>query len=197
MIVRSQILESSTNHIMVALSETEIGKVILPNNLKFVSVNTGEELDFMNNDPTIDKEIVSLKYANSINDLMPKFIRKQNWYSEDKKEHEMMVMERLEILPLNHFDLQTRTIMMESLAEKMKELHDKMYVHGDFMRPTNFFNRGDKAWMFENIVQTKDSLRLIDAGFGTICTRENVKMFVSIMMREREEIEYFRNYYLS
>ena len=158
MIVHSQILESSTNHIMVALSETEIGKVILPNNLKFVSVNTGEELDFMNNDPTIDKEIVSLKYANSINDLMPKFIRKQNWYSEDKKEHEMMVMERLEILPLNHFDLQTRTIMMESLAEKMKELHDKMYVHGDFMRPTNFFNRGDKAWMFENIVQTKDSL---------------------------------------
>jgi hypothetical protein len=105
MIVNQQILESSANHIMVALSETELGKVILPSNLKFVFVNTGEVLDFMNNDPTIDKEIASLQYANSINDLMPKFIRKQTWYSEDKKEHEMMVMERLEILPLNHFDL--------------------------------------------------------------------------------------------
>jgi hypothetical protein len=87
--------------------------------------------------------------------------------------------------------------LIESFAEKMKELHDKMYVHGDFMRPTNYYNREDKAWMFENIVQTKDSLRLIDTGFGTICTRENVKMFVSIMMREREEIEYFRHFYLS
>jgi hypothetical protein len=119
MIVNQQILESSANHIMVALSETEIGKVILPNNLKFVSTHTGEELDFMNHDPTIDNEITSLKYANSINGLMPKFIRKQTWYSEDKKEHEMMVMERLEILPLNHFDLQTRTIMMESSRQNV------------------------------------------------------------------------------
>jgi|GEM_PF-3013032 len=36
------IIERTSTTIIVALSDTEIGKVVLPNTLQFVSVRTGE-----------------------------------------------------------------------------------------------------------------------------------------------------------
>jgi hypothetical protein len=192
-----KILEESANHIIVAVSDTEIGKILLPSPYTWVDTETGKPVDFMNERRTLDDEIKALRFANAINDVMPEFIRKDTWQAKDGKEHEMMVMERLYILPIHHFDLPTRTLMMAEFAEKMTKLHDNYFVHGDFMRPTNYFNRGDLAWIFNNIVQTNAGLRLIDAGFGTICKKDNIKQFVSIMFREREEIGYFKEYYFS
>ncbi len=198
MIPHQQILERSTNCVIIALSETEIGKVILPSPYIWVESHTGKPVDFFNEKPSINKEITALKFANTLNDLMPKFIRKQTWKDdEEDKEYDMMVMERLYVLPIHHFDVETRTSMMETFEEKMKELHDGLFVHGDFMRPTNYYTRGNLEWMFQNIVQTSRGLRLIDAGFGTICKKANIKEFVSILMRERDEIGYFKKYYLS
>jgi hypothetical protein len=51
--------------------------------------------------------------------------------------------------------------------------------------------------MFQNIVQTESGLRLIDAGFAKMRTKENIEDFVGILFRERDEIEYFSAYYLS
>ncbi len=190
------ILESSSNSIIVALSETEIGKVVLPNRLQWVDVKTGERLDLANDGPTAEKEAEALQFANRINDLMPKFIRAQKWEMEDGAEHGMLVMERLFPLPIHHFDLPVRTEMMERFEEKMRELHKNGFVHGDCMRPTTVFNRGDEEWMFRNIVQTESGLRLIDAGFGNIRGRVDIRMFVGIQIREEREIGYFREYYL-
>ena len=81
-------------------------------------------MDFFNEKPSIDKEITALKFANTINDLIPKFIKKQTWQDEDDKEYDMMVMERLYVLPIHHFDMETRTTMVETFENKMKELHD-------------------------------------------------------------------------
>jgi hypothetical protein len=197
MIPNQQILERSTNSVIVAFSETEVGKANLPSPYVWVNGKTGKPVDFFNEKPSTDKEIEALKYANAINDLMPKFIRKQTWQDEDGKEYEMMVMERLYLLPIHHFDVPIRTIMMEIFEEKMKELHDGYFVHGDFMRPTNYYTRNNLAWMFNNIVQTSSGLRLIDAGFGMICKKDNTRDFVSILFRERDEIGYFKKYYLS
>ena len=150
-----QILEETINTIIVALSETEIGKVILPPTFQLVDASTGIPIDFLNVRPTIEKEIVALQYANKINDVMPRFIRQQTWQNDKGTDYEMLVMERLYPLPFNHFDVPTRQIMMDDFKRKLKELHDNNFVHGDFIRPTNYFTRGDKDWMFQNIVQTQ------------------------------------------
>jgi hypothetical protein len=190
------VLESSSNTLIIALSPTEIGKVMLPNNLQFVDANTGKPVDFLNEQPTFEDEVAALIYANAINDLMPKFIRKDRWQTTDGKEHDMLVMERLYPLPIHHFDRAIRTEMMMQFAAKLKELHENRFVHGDLMRPTNFYTRGNQEWMFKNIVQTKEGLRLIDAGFGKVLTRDNIKLFVHTELRERAEVDYFREYYL-
>ncbi len=190
------ILEHSSNTLIIALSPTEIGKVMLPNHLQFVDANTGEPVDFLNEQPTFEDEVAALIYANSINDLMPKFIRKDRWQTTEGKEHDMLVMERLYPLPIHHFDHAIRNEMMQQFEAKLKELHENHFVHGDLMRPTNFYTRGDQEWMFKNIVQTEEGLRLIDAGFGKILTRANIELFVHTQFREQAEVGYFKEYYL-
>jgi len=51
--------------------------------------------------------------------------------------------------------------------------------------------------MFGNIIQTKKGLRLIDAGFALICDERNIESFVWVLMREQNELAYFKEYYLS
>jgi hypothetical protein len=189
------ILVDSPCTIIIALSDTELGKIALPSNMQFTNM-AGEPVSSPLKSPTVADEIETLSYANTINDLMPKFIRKQEWQTEDGKTHDMLVMERLEILPIHHFDLPTRTAMIQVFETKIAELHDKGFVHGDIVRPTMFFNRNDREWMFQNIVQTPTELRLIDSGFAMIMTSKNIKPFVHLMFRERDEIEFFKEYYL-
>lgn len=192
------ILEQSSHSILIGLSETEVGKILLPNTMVLVDAETGEPVNLLSHDePTLKKEAAALQFANTINDLMPQFYRIQPWQTEDGKEHEMMVMERLYCLPIHHFELPLRQEMMSRFEEKLKELHSALFVHGDLMRPTRFFNRGDNAWIFENIVQTENGLRLIDAGFAKIGNQENLKTVVQIILQEEEEVDCFRDYYFS
>lgn len=190
------VIEQSTASLVLALSDTEVGKIQLPNRLVFVEVHTGKPLNLLDGGPTIQKEMASLIQANSINDLMPKFIKLQPWQIDDGTTHEMLVMERLYPLPIHHFERPVRLEMLEQFEEKMEALHENHFVHGDIQRPTTVFNRGDQQWMFKNIVQTERGLRLLDAGFGTKLDKDNIKMFVSILIREREEVKAFRSYYL-
>ncbi len=191
-----QVIEQSSASLVIALSDTEIGKIQLPNRLVFVEVHTGKPLDLLGGGPTIQKEMVSLIRANLINDLMPKFIRLQPWQLDDGTTHEMLVMERLYPLPIHHFERSVRLEMLERFEQQIEELHESHFVHGDIQRPTTVFNRGDQKWMFKNIVQTERGLRLLDAGFGTKLDKDNIKMFVSMLIRERDEVKAFRSYYL-
>lgn len=193
------IIEENQNAIVIALSDTEVGKVILPNNLVWVNAKTGEPVDLFGKEeePSFEKETQALQYANTINNLFPTFIRNDVWQTEDGKIHQMIVMERLYILPTHHFDLETRKIMVSDFVVSMKELHDKFFVHGDFCRPTNYFTRGNFEWMFKNIVQTEKGLRLIDTGFSKYLAREkNTRMLASCLVEERQDINLFRYYYL-
>lgn len=194
-----EILETTPFSLIIALSATELGKIILPDRTVWAN-QYGEVVDmkqiFGGKDPTVKDEAKTLQYANAINDLMPKFIRKDKWLMDDGTTADMLVMERLYILPNNHFEVSVREKMLIHFENQMKELHDNRFVHGDFMRPTNAFTRNNFEWMFKNIVQTGTGLRLIDTGFATICKSNNIKEFVATLYREQEEVEIFRKYYL-
>lgn len=195
----SNILEQSSMSIIIALSDTEVGKIILPNTVIWTDVVTGEKVNFINqyDAPSLERETAALVYVNTINELLPQFIRKDEWTAGDGKIHDMIVMERLYILPIHHFDLEIRQHMIEDFEAKMKELHDNDFVHGDFCRPTSFYTRNNLEWMFKNIVQTDKGSRLLDTGFSRYLIRDkNIKNFVHILFDERNEIEYFKKYYL-
>lgn len=193
--MKEEILKNTGNSIIIALSDTTIGKIVLPNSVVFVDVATGKPVK-LGEDPTLEDEMITLIYANSINNLLPKFIKKQTWKEEkENKIHDMIVMERLYPLPIHYFDLSTRKIMFEKFEIKVKELHDNSFVHGDFLRPTNYFTRNNKEWMFANIIQTETELRLIDTGFSRIKNKDNIKEFYHILFRECDEMEYFKAYY--
>ena len=194
-----EILEQNPYSIIIALSENEIGKVTLPDRTVWTN-QVGEIVDmkaiFGYKDPTTKSEAIALQYANGINDLMPKYIREDTWQMQDGTTADMLVMERLYILPIDHFEMPIREKMLDDFERKMKELHDNLFIHGDFMRPTNVFTRNNYEWKFKNIVQTAAGLRLIDTGFSKIRNRENVEKFVYGLIEERNDIKVFREYYL-
>ena len=193
------ILEQNSSSIIIALSDTEIGKVILPNTMIWVDAKTKEPSSFFNSldKPTHERDMEALKQANTINSLLPAFIRSDTWQADDGTIHKMIVMERLYALPIHHFDTTTRTLMMVAFEAQMKELHDNFFVHGDFCRPTNYMTRGNYEWMFKNIVQTAQGLRLIDTGFSKYIPREkDTKTLVHCLIDEQDDIKVFRRYYL-
>jgi tRNA A-37 threonylcarbamoyl transferase component Bud32 len=190
------ILEQNFARVLLAISPTEIGKVVLPSPFVTTSMTTGKVIENPWNKPTIENEIELLKYANKINGLMPKFIRQDTWKAADGTEHQMLVMERLYPLPLNHFDLPTREKMIGSFEMQVKNLHDANFVHGDLIRPANFINPGDVDWMLGNIMQTESGIRLLDSGFSKRYTSEDSELFCYILMREQREVKALKALYL-
>ncbi|MEN9609441.1 MAG: hypothetical protein RLZZ628_255 [Bacteroidota bacterium] len=197
MVTYPTFLEKSIFSMLVALSGTEVGKVVLPNSVEFIDVATGKPVTWLKPKPSLEDEIRMLQSANRINDLMPKFIRQQMWQSvDDGKAYPMLVMERLYPLPIHHFDLDIRQEMFLKFELQMKALHDNLFVHGDFMRPTNYRTRNNFEWMFKNIIQTQQGLRLIDTGFSLNYSPKDGKKFVHLLHREIEEMLVFKEYYL-
>jgi hypothetical protein len=194
MVTYPNILEKTPLTLLIALSDTEVGKVKLPSPFVWVDVATQKPLELEL--PTLQEEAMLLKYANRVNDLMPKYIRLDTWKTEDGQIREMLVMERLYPLPIHHFDLPTRIEMMQQFEIQLKALHDNLFVHGDLMRPTRYYNRNDRAWIFQNMMQTQNGIRLIDAGFSMRYSKAQREKFVAIWVREEKEIVCFKDYYL-
>jgi hypothetical protein len=177
MVTYPTLLEKTIMSQIIALSDTEVGKVVLPNPYQLVDVATGEPVQF-GKPPTVEDEILMLQYANKINDLMPKFIRQQSWTLENGKTYPMMVMERLYPLPIHHYPLKLREVMFRVFELEMKQLHIHNFVNGDFMRPTNYHTRNNLEWIFKNVTQTEDRLRLMDTGFSMRYSKQESEKFV-------------------
>ena len=178
-----QILSKSRFHEVIALSDTEIGKIVFSDQFSFVEVNTGINLfpDAFKKD--IDKEIQLLSYANQINDLMVKFIRTQEYES-----NKMMVMERVYPLPLNHFESTKRKSLFKELEDKLFELHDHGFAHGDIEHPRIYTE--DR---FDNIILTIQGFRLIDTGFSVL-ESESPDKFFDTFRQDRMELRSFGKY---
>ena len=104
------------------------------------------------------KESELMKSANSINNLVCKYIRTE--YSDDYSA-EFLVMERLYPLQYRSLTLKEREDMFDTFLNQVKELHTNGFAHRDIKRPAHIAS-GERSW--DNIVLTAEGLRLIDTG---------------------------------
>jgi tRNA A-37 threonylcarbamoyl transferase component Bud32 len=178
-----EILERTPHTIIYIISDIEIGKV--HSNQYIWTDMQGNKVDFPFADRnTIDEQINAIQFANKINDLVVKFIRK-----DDLNGNEMLVMERLYPISVNSLTKLEREKFIEDFEMKIAELHKSGFVHGDIRRP-----RLPIPECFDNIVLTKEGFRLIDTDFSVTLNRENVKLFVYKQMDEEAEIKSFKVY---
>ena len=179
------LLFRSPNSAIFIISDTEVGKI---HTTHLVWTDTKGNVvpapfPFRN---TIDEQALLLKYANSINDLMVKFVRKDTY-----DDNEMLVMERLYPMPIDGLTKAEKQKFLSDFEEKIKELHEADFIHGDILRP-----RTRTPECFDNIVLTKDGFRLIDADFSIRMKRDNIREFVYKKRDEEGELDAFRSYLL-
>jgi tRNA A-37 threonylcarbamoyl transferase component Bud32 len=181
-----EVLERTPHTIIYIVSDTEIGKV--HSNQYIWTDMQGNKVDFPFADRnTIDEQINAMQFANEINDLVVKFIRK-----DDFEGNEMLVMERLYPISIKSLTKYESEKFTADFEVKIKELHERGFVHGDIRRP-----RLPIPQCFDNIVLTKEGFRLIDTDFSIILNRENVRLFVYKKIDEEAEINSFKSYFES
>jgi tRNA A-37 threonylcarbamoyl transferase component Bud32 len=181
----NEVISQSQYNKIVAISESEVGKIPIPSKIIFINAITKEEIPEFSMKTDIDKEIRLLQFANSINDLMVRFIRQEILDEETK----IMVMERLYPIPLKKVSLPKRKKLFDSFESKISELHRKGFLHGDIQHPVV----REPEVQFDNIILTKDGLRLIDTGFSAL--QWEVYDFFERLVREKYEINNFRKYF--
>jgi serine/threonine protein kinase len=179
------ILSKTLHSIIYAISDTSVGKAFAS---KWVWTDMeGKEIapPFPDRN-SIDEQVEVLQFANKINDLIVKFIEKNQYQGND-----MLVMERVYPVSSKLLTEIEKGQLISDFEEKLKQLHKSGFVHGDFIRP-----RMRIPECFENIILTKDGFRLIDTDFSMILNRENVRAFVYKQMDEEKEFAVFKDYFL-
>ncbi|MFN4147529.1 MAG: hypothetical protein ACK4GN_17010 [Runella sp.] len=165
-------LSSGANNTVIVLSDTEVAKLF-----------TGDTRS------DIGSEAEKMKFANTINQLVVRFIRLD--YSEDLQA-EMLVMERLKPLDYRAYEVEMREIWYSVFEDELLELHRAGFVHRDLKRPSDI---GGLA--FDNILLTEKGLRLIDTGISALRAQVNDKIFEKYVEKERQEMEEFKEYFLN
>ncbi len=165
-------LSSGANNTVIVLSDTEVAKLFT---------------DDTRSD--IGSEAKKMKYANTINGLMVKFVRLEY---NDELAAEMLVMERLKPLDFRAYEVEVRNLWYAVFEDEMAALHRAGFVHRDLKRPSNI---GGEA--FDNILLTEQGLRLIDVGISALREEVNVKIFDKFQETEQQEMRLFKEYFLN
>jgi tRNA A-37 threonylcarbamoyl transferase component Bud32 len=164
-------LSSGANNTVIAISETEVGKIFTG----YTRTDIGSETEKM-------------KFANGINDLVVKFIRLDE-FSEDE---ELLVMERLHPLDFRTFEQEKREVILSVFEDELIELHKNGFVHRDLRRPSDM-----PGFAFDNIFLTQTGIRLIDVGISILKHQVSERLFDRYIKQELEEFEIFRTFFLS
>lgn len=164
-------LSSGANNTVIAISETEVGKIFTG----YTRTDIGSETEKM-------------QFANKINDLVVKFIRLDE-FSEDE---ELIVMERLHPLDFRTFEQEKREVILSVFEDELIELHKNGFVHRDLRRPSDM-----PGFAFDNIFLTQTGIRLIDVGISVLKHQVSERLFDRYIKQELEEFEIFRNFFLS
>jgi serine/threonine protein kinase len=164
-------LSAGANNIVIALSETEVAKIY--------------EGDTRSD---IGSEAEKLKFANSINDLVVKFVKMD---FDEEHNWEMLVMERLYPMDYRSLEFEKRILLFDVFEDELKELHKKGFVHRDLNRPSNI--PGDK---YDNVFLTDKGLRLIDVGISAMESQVGKKLFEKYIAEELKELEAFKKFFL-
>ncbi len=164
-------LSIGDNNTVIALSETEVGKVF-----------TGDTRS------DIGSEAEKMKFANSINSLIVGFIR----LDELNEDTELLVMERLFPMDFRAYEFEKRELLLDVFEDELHGLHRGGFVHRDLRRPSDM--PGER---FDNIFLTNRGLRLIDVGISALKHQVGERLFSRFVEQELKELEVFRAFFLS
>ena len=164
-------LSSGANNTVIALSETEVGKIF-----------TGDTRS------DIGSEALKLKFANKINDLLVRFIR----LDELNDEAEVLVMERLYPMDFRAYEYERRELWLNVFEDELHKLHKNGFVHRDLRRPSDM-----PGLSFDNIFLTPTGLRLIDVGISALREQVGERLFNRFVQQELEELGQFSSFFLS
>jgi len=165
-------LSSGANNTVIVLSDTEVAKLF-----------TGDTRS------DIGSEAEKMKFANTVNDLIVKFIRLD--YSEELQA-EMLVMERLRPMDYRAYEVEIRELWLDVFEDELRALHQAGFVHRDLKRPSDI---GGLA--FDNILLTEQGLRLIDVGISALRSQVGEVIFEKYVAIELLEMGLFKDYFLN
>jgi serine/threonine protein kinase len=165
-------LSRGANNAVIALSETEVGKLF----------NEDTRSD-------IGSEAEKMRFANSVNGLVVKFLRLE---ANVALAADMLVMERVYPLDFRAYEVEMREIWFDIFTDELQALHSAGFVHRDLLRPSNL--PGDR---YDNILLTAQGLRLIDVGISVLRPQVGESFFNAYLQREREELALFRQFFLT
>ncbi len=165
-------LSSGANNTVIVLSETEVGKLF-----------TGDTRS------DIGSEAEKMKFANSINDLITKFIRLD---VNTVLDADMLVMERLYPLDYRAYEYERRVLWFDVFEGELSQLHQGGFVHRDLIRPSDM-----PGLSYDNIFLTQKGIRLIDVGISALKTQVGDRLFSRFVEQELKEVETFRSYFLN
>jgi tRNA A-37 threonylcarbamoyl transferase component Bud32 len=164
-------LSSGANNTVIALSETEVGKLY-----------TGDTRS------DIGSEAEKMKFANQINSLVVHFIR----LDELNADAEMLVMERLYPMDFRAYEFEKRELWLDVFEDELRQLHLAGFAHRDLHRPSDM-----PGMTFDNIFLTATGLRLIDVGIAALRSQVGERLFERFVQQELEELGSFRDFFLS
>lgn len=164
-------LSSGANNTVIALSETEVGKIF-----------TGDTRS------DIGSESVKLQFANTINGLVVRFVR----LDELNEATELLVMERLYPMDFRAYEYERRELWLDVFEDELHQLHKNGFVHRDLRRPSDM-----PGLTFDNIFLTSTGLRLIDVGISALREQVGIRLFTRFVQQELVELEQFRSFFLS
>lgn len=165
-------LSYGANNLVVALSDSEVAKIF-----------RGDTRS------DIGSEAEKLKIANSINDLLVRFIRLDY---DEARDWDMLVLERLYPLDFRSIEIGKRELLLDVFEDELRQLHQAGFVHRDVRRPSD--QSGER---YDNVFLTDRGLRLIDAGISALRSQVGDKLFNRYVEVEQQEITVFRAYFLS
>jgi serine/threonine protein kinase len=129
-----------------------------------------------------------MKFANTINNLVVKFIRLD---FNEALNAEMLVMERIYPIDYRAYEVEKRELWCDVFEDELMQLHKAGFVHRDIKRPS-----GIGGEYFDNVLLTDKGLRLIDVGISALHEQVNEKIFNKYVEAENVEIKIFRKYFL-
>lgn len=164
-------LSSGANNTVIALSETEVGKLF--------SGDTRSD---------IGSEAEKMKFANQVNGLVVRFVR----LDELNADTEMLVMERLYPMDFRAYEFEKRELWLDIFEDELRQLHRAGFAHRDLRRPSDM-----PGLSFDNIFLTAHGLRLIDVGISALRSQVGERLFERFVQQEQQEMEQFRAFFLS
>jgi serine/threonine protein kinase len=165
-------LSAGANNTVIVLSDSEVAKLF-----------TGDTRS------DIGSEAEKMKYANTVNNLVARFV---NLEYNEALQAEMLIMERIRPIDFRAYEVEIRELWLDVFKDELRALHQAGFVHRDLKRPSDI---GGLA--FDNILLTEQGLRLIDVGISALKTQVGDIIFAKYVAIETQEIELFSEYFLN